>query len=172
MSTVAEQVKLALQLDTLKFECREMQDRLRDLSKAIKEQDVDGIEFFLSSLKTELVTCIKSHVGLWLCCSKYTSKFIMLTNRDMTRSTLRSVSVKVTGGHLGGTLYNIEVEHLESIKAMHPGVAVNVYSLRELETAGPGPAESEPPRTPEHRIRRALFPSATPTTGGSSGSGQ
>ena len=25
----------------------------------------------------------------------------MLTNRDMTRSTLRSVSVKVTGGHLG-----------------------------------------------------------------------
>ena len=62
---IAEQVKLALQLDTLKFERRELQDRLSDLSKAIKEQDVDGIEFFLSSMKTELVTCIKSHVGLW-----------------------------------------------------------------------------------------------------------
>ena len=63
--SIAEQVKLALQLDTLKFECRELQDRLSDLGKAIKEQDVDGIEFFLSSMKTELVTCINSHVGLW-----------------------------------------------------------------------------------------------------------
>ena len=58
---------------------------------------------------------------------------------------------------------------MDSIKAMRPDVAVNVYSLRELET---GPSESPPPQTPEHRIRRALFPSATPTTGGSSGSGQ
>ena len=60
---------------------------------------------------------------------------------------------------------------MDSIKAMRPDVAVNVYSLRaaQLET---GPSESPPPQTPEHRIRRALFPSATPTTGGSSGSGQ
>ena len=59
---------------------------------------------------------------------------------------------------------------MDSIKAMRPDVAVNVYSLRaaQLETA----SESPPPQTPEHRIRRALFPSATPTTGGSSGSGQ
>ena len=59
---------------------------------------------------------------------------------------------------------------MESIKAMRPDVAINVYSLRasQLET---NPPESPPPQTPEHRIRRALFPSATPTTGGSSGSG-
>ena len=59
---------------------------------------------------------------------------------------------------------------MDSIKAMRPDVAVNVYSLRaaQLETGH----ESPPPQTPEHRIRRALFPSATPTTGGSSGSGQ
>ena len=59
---------------------------------------------------------------------------------------------------------------MESIKAMRPDVAINVYSLRpsQLET---NPRESPPPQTPEHRIRRALFPSATPATGGSSGSG-
>ena len=56
MSTVAEKVKLALQLDTLKFETKELQDRLVDLKKAIKEGDGDGVEFFLSSMTTELVT--------------------------------------------------------------------------------------------------------------------
>ena len=59
---------------------------------------------------------------------------------------------------------------MDSIKALRPDVAINVYSLRasQLESE---PNESSPPQTPEHRIRRALFPSATPTTGGSSGSG-
>ena len=72
-------------------------------------------------------------------------------------------TVEILGEH-----YTIEVEHMESIKAMQPDVAVNVYSLRatQLET---GPPESPPLQTPEHRIRRALFPSATPTTGGSAG---
>ena len=60
---------------------------------------------------------------------------------------------------------------MDSIKALRPDVAINVYSLRasQLESE---PNESPPAQTPEHRIRRALFPSATPTTGGSSGSGQ
>ena len=56
MSTVAEKVKLALQLDTLKFETKELQERLKDLKKAIKAGDGDGVEFFLSSMTTELVT--------------------------------------------------------------------------------------------------------------------
>ena len=57
---------------------------------------------------------------------------------------------------------------MESIKAMRPDVAINCYSLRASQLEA---NESPPPQTPEHRIRRALFPSATPTTGGSSGSG-
>ena len=43
MSTVAEKVRPALQLDTLKFETKELQDRLVDLKKAIKEGDGDGV---------------------------------------------------------------------------------------------------------------------------------
>ena len=56
MSTVAEKVKLALQLDTLQFETKELQDRLVELKKAIKQGDGDGVEFFVESLTTELVT--------------------------------------------------------------------------------------------------------------------
>ena len=56
MSTVAEKVRLALQIDTLKFETKEMIDRLEDLKKCMKEGDDDGVAFFLSELTTELVT--------------------------------------------------------------------------------------------------------------------
>ena len=33
-----------------------VQERLKDLKKAIKDGDGDGVEFFLSSMTTELVT--------------------------------------------------------------------------------------------------------------------
>ena len=57
MSTVAaEKVRLALQTDTLKFETKEMIDRLEDLKKCVKEGDGDGVAFFLSSLTTEVIT--------------------------------------------------------------------------------------------------------------------
>ena len=49
--------------------------------------------------------------------------------------------------------------------------ALRSNSLR-AEPAQPESEPNEAPHTPQNRIRRALFPSATPTTGGSSGSGQ
>ena len=70
MSTVAEKVRLALQIDTLKFETKEMIDRLEDLKKCMKEGDGDGVAFFLSSLTTELVTWYNH---MWVCCSNFTS---------------------------------------------------------------------------------------------------
>ena len=87
MSTVAQKVGLALQIDTLKFETEEMIDRLEDLKKCMKEGDGDGVAFFLSSLTTELDT---SHVGVL-----FKLYVIMRTKINMTRSTLRSVSVEV-----------------------------------------------------------------------------